>query len=572
MTNATPPLVSTDELARNLKSWRVFDCRHNILQHALGAKQYAEGHIENAVFAKVEEDLSGSKTGRNGRHPLPAKEAFLAWLGQQGLQPDDRVVCYDESTGGTAARMWWMLRWAGHEAVSVLDGGFGKWVKEGRPVTQAIPSFPKTNFTGGPALQATEELADLEKTFRQRLLVDARAPARFRGEQEPVDPVAGHIPGARNRFNLDNVREDGTFKSPQELRAAFEEMLAGGKPGEAIHYCGSGVSACHNLLAMEVAGLPGGKLYVGSWSEWSADARRPRAPESTIKSEEIFVTKGDVRLAVWRKRPATGTPRGVLVLVHGSSVGAHATFDLRVPGKQDYSMMNWFALRGYDVWAMDHEGYGKSTITQGNSDVQCGVDDLAALLPVITAQTGAKQVSMYGLSSGALRAAAFASAHPDKVERLALDAFVWTGQGSATLEKRKEGLPFFRANARRPIDVQTIERGITGERPDAFEPGVGLACAQAQVAAGDSVPTGTFLDMTANLPVVDPVKVTVPTLLMRGQYDTIATIDDLTGFFSRLPSPDKQFAFIPGVAHSSIMGVNRHRVWNCLHAFLNPAS
>ena len=291
-----------------------------------------------------------------------------------------------------------------------------------------------------------------------------------------------------------------------------------------------------------------------------------------MKTEELFATKGNVRLAIWRKRPQTVAPRGVLVLVHGSSVGARATFDLTVPGKHDYSMMDWFALRGYDVWAMDHEGYGKSTNTAGNSDIQCGVDDLAALAPVITAQTGTERVLMYGLSSGALRAAAFASAYPDRVGRLALDAFVWTGRGSSTLEKRKEGLPFFRANARRPVDVQTIERGITGERPDAFEQGVGLACAQAQIATGDSVPTGTFLDMTANLPVVDPTKITVPTLLMRGQYDSIATVEDLTEFFTSLPSPDKQFAFIPGVAHTSILGVNRHRAWNCLHSFLDAAS
>jgi alpha-beta hydrolase superfamily lysophospholipase len=287
------------------------------------------------------------------------------------------------------------------------------------------------------------------------------------------------------------------------------------------------------------------------------------------KGEELFANKGDVQLAVWRKRPAGQASRGVLVLVHGSSVSARPTFDLAVPGKTDYSMMDWFAARGYDVWAMDHEGYGRSTITSGNSDIRCGVDDLAALMPLIARQAGAERVFMYGLSSGALRAAAFAAAHPQRVERLALDAFVWTGKGSVTLEKRKEGLPFFRANARRTIDAQTIEKGVTGERPDVFEPGVGRACAEAQIATGDSVPTGTFLDMTANLPVVDPAKITVPTLLMRSQYDGIATVEDLTEFFSRLPSPDKQFAFIPASAHSSIMGINRHRVWNCLRAFLD---
>ena len=292
--------------------------------------------------------------------------------------------------------------------------------------------------------------------------------------------------------------------------------------------------------------------------------------DASIQAEELFAKKGNVQLAVWRKRPTAHAPRGVLILVHGSSVGARATFDLVVPDKPDYSMMDWFARRGYDVWAMDHEGYGKSTITTGNSDIRCGVDDLAALMPLIAARTGAARMFMYGLSSGALRAAAFAAGHPDNVARLALDAFVWTGSGSTALEKRREGLPFFRANARRSVDVQTIERAITADRPDAFEPEAALACAKAQIATGDSVPTGTFLDMTANLPVVDPAKVTVPTLLMRSQYDTIATIEDLTQFFSRLPSSDKQFAFIPGVGHSSIMGINRHRVWSCLQAFLDP--
>jgi len=276
------PLTSTDELARNLRSCRVFDCRHNLLQPELGARQYEESHIEGAVFARAEVDLSGPKTGKNGRHPLPAREAFLEWLGHQGIKRTDRIVCYDESTGGTASRLWWMLRWVGHESVSVLDGGFAKWVKEGRPVSSSTPTFPPTTYNAGPALQATVELEELARSFRERLLIDARAPARYRGEQEPIDPVAGHIPGARNRFNLDNVTADGTFRSPSELKQAFEAVLAGAAPAEAVHYCGSGVSACHNLLAMELAGMPGGKLYVGSWSEWSADPSRARAPERGV--------------------------------------------------------------------------------------------------------------------------------------------------------------------------------------------------------------------------------------------------------------------------------------------------
>lgn len=276
-------LISTDELARDLGSWRIFDCRHNLLKPELGAQLYADSHIEGAAFARAEVDLSGPKTGQNGRHPLPARETFRAWLGEQGLQAGDRVVCYDESTGGTAARLWWMLRWVGHEAVGVLDGGFAKWVKEARPVTATRPRFPPTQYPERPSLQKTLDVTELEKNLGRLTLIDARAPARYRGDQEPIDPVAGHIPGARNRFNLDNVGPEGTFKTPQEIRAAFEQVLAGTRAEEAVHYCGSGVSACHNLLAMEFAGMAGGKLYVGSWSEWSSDRARPREPSKGAK-------------------------------------------------------------------------------------------------------------------------------------------------------------------------------------------------------------------------------------------------------------------------------------------------
>lgn len=268
-------LVSTAELAAHAAHWRVFDCRHDLMQPALGEQHYREGHIPGALFAHLERDLSGRKTGTNGRHPLPDRSDFVEWLGKSGLAAGDRVVCYDGGNGAMAARLWWMLRWVGHGEVAVLDGGFAKWVAEGRSVTRDMPRFPETRYPVRPALASCVNVGDVGSAS---VLLDARAPARFRGEQEPIDPVAGHIPGARNRFNADNLASDGTHKAPEALKQEFLEVLEGRDPAEVVHYCGSGVAACHNLLAMEVAGLPGGKLYAGSWSEWVADPHRPIGP------------------------------------------------------------------------------------------------------------------------------------------------------------------------------------------------------------------------------------------------------------------------------------------------------
>jgi thiosulfate/3-mercaptopyruvate sulfurtransferase len=270
-------LVCAETLSRNLGRWRVFDCRHDLARPDLGEQYYRENHIPGALFAHLDRDLSGAKTGRNGRHPLPERSAFIAWLGQQGLQPADIVVCYDGGNGTMAARLWWMMRWAGHAGVAVLDGGFAKWLAENRPITRDVPRFSPTRYPVRPSLAAAVDVEDVEKAPSRALLLDARAPARFRGEQEPIDPVAGHIPGALNRFSNENLSPQGTFKSPAELKKEFEAVLQGRSPADAVHYCGSGVAACHNLLAMEIAGLPGGRLYAGSWSEWSADPKRPVA-------------------------------------------------------------------------------------------------------------------------------------------------------------------------------------------------------------------------------------------------------------------------------------------------------
>ena len=274
MTGST--LVSTEELSRSLSSRRVFDCRHDLAKPELGEAQYREALIPGALFASLDRDLSAPKNGKNGRHPLPDPEQFAQFLGSCGLKPSDPVVCYDAANGAMAARLWWLLRWVGHENVAVLDGGLAKWTRENRPVSAEVPRFPATEYP----VQVNEELAVSVRTVQRRLgqqfLLDARAPARYRGEQEPIDPEAGRIPGAKNRFNMDNVNADGTFKPPAELKRAFGDILGSRRPEETVSYCGSGVAACHNLLAMEVAGLPGAKLYAGSWSEWIADAARPR--------------------------------------------------------------------------------------------------------------------------------------------------------------------------------------------------------------------------------------------------------------------------------------------------------
>jgi len=275
-TQALKPLVATDELARN-PDWRVVDCRHDLANPDWGQAEYEKGHIPGAVFAHLDRDLSAAKTGRNGRHPLPDMQDFVRFLEKRGILPTDPVVCYDGGPGMMAARLWWMLRWAGHAQAAVLDGGFAKWLAEGRPVTADETLITGTKYKGKPERSRSVALATVERQLKKLTLLDARAPARYRGEQEPIDPVAGRIPGALNRFSSENVSTDGTFKPAEALRADFEKVLAGKKPQEIVHYCGSGVAACHNALAMEIAGLPGSRVYIGSWSEWSADPTRPIA-------------------------------------------------------------------------------------------------------------------------------------------------------------------------------------------------------------------------------------------------------------------------------------------------------
>ncbi|HOB01903.1 MAG: 3-mercaptopyruvate sulfurtransferase [Alphaproteobacteria bacterium ADurb.BinA280] len=276
----TSPLISTTDLAAQLADPHlvIVDSRHDLLNPSLGPEAYAAGHLPGAIFMSIDDDLSAAKTGSNGRHPWPTAETFAATLGRKGIGNASRVVVYDGGNAMYAGRLWWMLRWLGHDNVFVLDGGYAQWQKEGRAIDTTARQRAATNFQAtvrkGMLLNAADTLAAL--TDPSQRILDARAHERYRGDVEPVDPVAGHIPGALNRPFALNLR-DGVFKSAEELRREFEVVLAGRTPAQLIHQCGSGVSACANIIAMEHAGLGGSRLYAGSWSEWCADPSRPVA-------------------------------------------------------------------------------------------------------------------------------------------------------------------------------------------------------------------------------------------------------------------------------------------------------
>lgn len=275
------PLVSTEELAAHLgdPAWRIFDCRHDLRQTEYGVQAYAKGHIPGALHLHLDRHLSGSQTGRNGRHPLPAVATFAERMGACGVGPDTQVVAYDNEGGIFAARLWWMLRWLGHEKVAVLDGGMAGWKRAKQPLEEAVPTYPPAVFAPKSGFSPVDVDYVLERLgSADMLLVDARAEDRFAGENETLDPVGGHIPGAVNRFYFENLDDAGVyFKSSEELRDDFQRLLGGRSPGIVVQQCGSGVTACHNLLAMESAGLGGSRLYPGSWSEWCSDPSRPYA-------------------------------------------------------------------------------------------------------------------------------------------------------------------------------------------------------------------------------------------------------------------------------------------------------
>jgi thiosulfate/3-mercaptopyruvate sulfurtransferase len=272
-------LISTDELAARLvdPTLVVVDCRFDLTDAGWGERAFHDGHIPRAIYASLNRDLSGPKTGTNGRHPLPDPAALAHTFGRWGIGEGSQVVAYDQDAGSYASRLWWELRWLGHDAVAVLDGGWAKWTREGRAVSAAVEARAAGTFVPRlrPELLAT--IADVEQLPANEdwRLVDARAPERFRGENETVDPIAGHIPGAANHFFKSNLTEAGTFRSADDLLAHLRASMGSVPADQTVCYCGSGVTACHNLLAMEHAGLHGAKLYAGSWSEWSADPKRP---------------------------------------------------------------------------------------------------------------------------------------------------------------------------------------------------------------------------------------------------------------------------------------------------------
>ncbi|HVB58306.1 MAG TPA: alpha/beta hydrolase [Candidatus Acidoferrales bacterium] len=319
-------------------------------------------------------------------------------------------------------------------------------------------------------------------------------------------------------------------------------------------------SLARPLLGNEIAGMK------------SAASPEDHDENEAIWSHDYWAARGEIKLYMFRKRVGVpqknAKPLPVLFLVHGSSVSSRPSFDLTVPGHGEYSTMDVFARYGFDVWTMDFEGYGRSSKAEGNSNVADGVEDLKGAVEVVARETGQQRLHFYGESSGGLRAAAFAMAQPEHIGRLMLGAFTYTGKGSQTLENRTKQVDFYRTHNLRPRDRNMIRSIFTRDKPGTSDPAVGEALADAELPFGDSVPTGTYLDMTANLPVVDPLKIQAPVLLAHGQYDGIATEEDLLDFYQKLPTPDRQLVILPGLAHSLTMGKNRALFWHVAHGFL----
>jgi thiosulfate/3-mercaptopyruvate sulfurtransferase len=284
-------LISTDALAaQHDESLVIVDCRYDLADESWGAAQYRDGHIPGAVYAGLKPDLAAPPSGTNGRHPLPCVEEIESVFGRLGISPGAQVVAYDQDTGMLASRLWWMLRYLGHDAVAVLDGGWAKWLREERPTQSGEERRPTAVFRGRRRKDLRLLVDQVEAALGDSslLLVDARSPERFEGRIEPIDRTPGHIPGAVNHHYKLNVTDDGVMRSPEILREQFAATFHGRSPAEVVMYCGSGVTACHNLLAMEHAGLSGGKIYPGSWSEWSAN---PDRPVDTGAAAESVTTK-----------------------------------------------------------------------------------------------------------------------------------------------------------------------------------------------------------------------------------------------------------------------------------------
>jgi alpha-beta hydrolase superfamily lysophospholipase len=329
-----------------------------------------------------------------------------------------------------------------------------------------------------------------------------------------------------------------------------------------------------SIARRDVIKAAGAGLATGLLSGATAHAQTPAAAQAggEFWTAEYTAKKGDVSLQMYRKRigaPAVGDGKPALFLVHGSSNGATSSYDLTVPGKGEYSMMNVFARLGYDVWTMDHEGYGKSSRTSGNSDIASGVEDLKAAAPVVARETGRSKFHFYGTSSGGIRAAAYAQAQPDRVDRLVLAAFTYKGENAPTLQQRAKQLEYYKTHNTRLRDRAMIRSIFTRDGlPSAYDPAVAETLADVELKFGDQVPTGTYLDMTSKLPLVDPTKVLCPVLMLRGDHDGISTNEDLLDFYRQLPNGDRQFVILPNVAHSIGYSNNRHMANHVMQAFL----
>ena len=303
-----------------------------------------------------------------------------------------------------------------------------------------------------------------------------------------------------------------------------------------------------------------------------APAQAEPAAAGEIWSHEYWANKGGVKLNLWRKRvgaPKAGEPPlPVVFLVHGSSNSSRSSYDLTVPGKGEYSLMNVLARAGFDVWTMDHDGYGYSGSSGNNSDIASGVADLKAAMPVVTRETGQQKAHFYGTSSGGIRAAAFAQAEPAQVDRLMLSAFTYKGNGAAEIERRRKKIEALRASPRRKRDAAMIRSIFTRDgHPDLYDPAMVEALIAEEMKFGHEIPSGTYLDMAANLPIVDPKKILSPVLMLRGEFDGNSTNDDLLDFYRQLPNGDRQFVILPHTAHSSGYSKNRHLLFYALHNF-----
>ena len=272
-------LISPQTLFEHLHEpdWVIVDCRFDLLDTPWGFQDYCRGHIPGAVYAHLDVDLSAPKTEQSGRHPLPDSNAFLQTLERLGISNHSQVVVYDTTSGSFAARLWWMLKYYRHESVAVLDGGYSAWVASRYPIANGAETRPAGKFTGCPDESMRVDTQEVLRLYQRDdiCLIDARSPERFRGEVEPIDTIAGRIPNSTNRFHQENLTPSGRMKDPASLRREFAEVLKGLPPQQAVVYCGSGVTSCHHILAMEVAGLKGARLYAGSWSEWIRDPQRP---------------------------------------------------------------------------------------------------------------------------------------------------------------------------------------------------------------------------------------------------------------------------------------------------------